>query len=485
MNDTNPGSAQGQRGWPRWLVAGAVAVVVAGGVGYWWFNRDDAEGLDDLLTAQVERGDIESSVTALGNLQPRDYVDVGAQVSGQLKKLHVAIGDTVKQGQLVAEIDAVVLSAKVESTKAQLAAQRAQLIDREAQVALAEDKYQRQVQLKADDATSEEAFQSARQAFDSARAQVSVLKAQIQQTESTLKGDTATLGYSQIYAPLAGTVVSITAREGQTLNANQVAPIVLRIADLSTMTVWTQVSEADIPKLRLGMEAYFTTLGNPDRRWTGQLRQVLPTPELNNNVVLYTALFDVDNPDGELKTQMSAQVFFVIDSVSDVVSVPAAALHAWVPPEGAAGKGEATPGEAPPGEGVAAADAPPSGPVPAGAGGSRPSREEFAKMRREGRLPQGMARGQGGNRNGGGRRPRVQAVTVITADGEQQERRVVVGLTNRVVAQVLEGLEPGEIVVTGQRSATRNNNQGPGGQQRGAGVPGGPPGGFGGGFRGF
>jgi macrolide-specific efflux system membrane fusion protein len=481
MNETNPGSAAGQRGLPRWLVAGAAAVVVAAGVGYWWFNRGDSSDLEDLLTAQVERGDIESSVTALGNLQPRDYVDVGAQVSGQLKKLHAAIGDTVQQGALVAEIDAVVLSAKVESTKAQLVAQRAQLIDREAQVVLADDKYQRQVQLKADDATSEEAFQSARQAFDSAKAQVSVLRAQIQQTESTLKGDTATLGYSRIFAPLAGTVVSTTAREGQTLNANQVAPIVLRIADLSTMTVWTQVSEADIPKLRVGMGAYFTTLGNPDRRWTGKLRQILPTPELNNNVVLYTALFDVENPDGELKTQMSAQVFFVIDSVSDVVSVPAAALHAWVPPEGEAGKPAAAPGEAASPQAAGSASAPAAGPPVAGAAGARPSREEFAKMRREGRLPQGMGRGQGGNRTGGGRQPRVQAVTVINEGGEQLERRVVVGLTNRVVAQVLEGLEPGETVVTGKRSAARTN-PGTGGQQRGAGAP---PGGFGGGFRGF
>jgi macrolide-specific efflux system membrane fusion protein len=477
MNESIPGNA-GRRGGLRWWAAG-VAVVVVASAAYWWSTRDDAGNLDDLLTAQVERGDIESSVTALGNLQPRDYVDVGAQVSGQLKKLHVAIGDTVKQGALVAEIDAVVLSAKVESTKAQLVAQRAQLVDREAQVGLAEDKYQRQVQLKAEDATSEEAFQSAKQAFDSAKAQVSVLKAQIQQTESTLKGDTATLGYSQIYAPLAGTVVSITAREGQTLNANQVAPIVLRIADLSTMTVWTQVSEADIPKLRMGMDAYFTTLGSPDRRWTGKLRQVLPTPEQNNNVVLYTALFDVDNPDGELKTQMSAQVFFVIDSVADVVTVPASALHAWVPPEGQA-EPPAAPGAAPPAD---PAGATPPGPPPGAASGTRPSREEFAKMRREGRLPQGMGRGQGGNRNGngGGRRPKVQAVTVINADGEQQERRVVIGLTNRVLAQVLEGLEPGETVVTGKRSATRPP-QGNNGQQR---VPGGPPGGFGGGFRGF
>ncbi len=446
----------------RFIVIAAAAIVI-GGAGYWWINRGAATNLDDLLTSEVVRSDIENTVTALGNLQPRDYVDVGAQVSGQLKKLHVAIGDTVKQGDLVAEIDAVVLAARVESTRAQLGAQRAQLVDREAQVVLAEDKYQRQVQLKADDATTEEAFQSAKAAIDSARAQVSVLKAQIQQTESGLKGDTATLGYSQIYAPLAGTVVSLTAREGQTLNANQIAPIILRIADLSTMTVWTQVSEADVPKLRAGIDAYFTTLGNPDRRWRGRLRQILPTPELTNNVVLYTALFDVENPDGELKTQMSAQVFFVVGQAKDVVTVPVAALHAYVPTEAEAANGTQTPG---PRQGV-------TGDGKLGAAGA-------SRSPRDGAMRPGSGRGPGADGNGSGR-PRVQAVTVVDAEGKQIERRVVTGISNRVMAEVLEGLEPGETVVTGKKSAPPpQTTQGQG--QRVPGAGGGPGGG---GFRGF
>ena len=124
-----------------------------------------------------------------------------------------------------------------------------------------------------------------------------------------------------------GTVVALPARQGQTLNANLSAPTILQIADLSTMTVWTQVSEADVPKLKVGMDAYFTILGKPGQRWSGKLRQILPTPEIINNVVLYTALFDVANPDGELMTRMSAQVFFVIASAHDVITVPVSTLQ--------------------------------------------------------------------------------------------------------------------------------------------------------------
>jgi membrane fusion protein, macrolide-specific efflux system len=161
----------------------------------------------------------------------------------------------------------------------------------------------------------------------SAAAQIEMIKAQIQQTESTLKGDKANLSYTSIYAPMAGNIVSISARQGQTLNANQSAPIILRIADLDTMTVWTQVSEADVNKLRIGMPAYFTTLGQPDRRREGRLRQVMQTPQVVNNVVLYDSLFDVRNPDLDLLPQMSAQVFFVAGSARQVPLVPVAALR--------------------------------------------------------------------------------------------------------------------------------------------------------------
>lgn len=131
----------------------------------------------------------------------------------------------------------------------------------------------------------------------------------MQQTESTLRGDVANLGYIKIYAPMAGTVVSQMAKQGQTLNANRQAPIIMRIADLSTMTAQAQVSEADVPKLRVGMDVYFTTLGGDNRRVYGKLRQISPTPAIVNNVVLYDALFDVPNPNQVLMTQMTAQVF--------------------------------------------------------------------------------------------------------------------------------------------------------------------------------
>jgi macrolide-specific efflux system membrane fusion protein len=126
---------------------------------------------------------------------------------------------------------------------------------------------------------------------------------------------------------MSGTVVNVVARQGQTLNANQTAPVILRIADLDTMTVWTQVSEADAPKLRIDMPAYFTTLGEPDHRRYGKLRQILPTPEVVNNVVLYDSLFDVPNPDHDLLPQMSAQVFFVVAEAKHVPIVPMAALR--------------------------------------------------------------------------------------------------------------------------------------------------------------
>jgi macrolide-specific efflux system membrane fusion protein len=133
------------------------------------------------------------------------------------------------------------------------------------------------------------------------------------------------LGYTKIMAPMAGEVVSITLLEGQTLNANQSAPNLLRIADISTVTVWSQVSEADIVDVKPGQVAYFTVLGSP-RRWSGKVRQVLPTPELINNVVFYDVLFDIPNPEGQLKIQMTAQVFIVLAQAKGVLFVPAAAI---------------------------------------------------------------------------------------------------------------------------------------------------------------
>jgi macrolide-specific efflux system membrane fusion protein len=311
----------------RFYQIGSVVLAISVVAALWYWGNRGAQAQDQHPTATVTRGDIEDDVTALGTLQPLEYVDVGTQVSGQLQKLHVNIGDTVKAQDLLAEIDPTVYASKVDADQAQLLNLKAQLQDKQSQRALAEQQLNRQAGLIKARATSEDALQTSQAAFKSATAQVASLQAQIQQTESALKGDQANLGYTKIYAPMAGTVVSLTAKQGQTLNANQQAPIVMRIADLSTMTVWTQVSEADVSKLKIGMDAYFATLGQPSRRWSGKLRQILPTPEVINNVILYDVLFDVPNPDGQLMTQMSAQVFFVRASAKDALMLPLAALQ--------------------------------------------------------------------------------------------------------------------------------------------------------------
>src|SRR5690606_10797542 len=276
----------------KWVIPVALILVV---LVLWLLLRDKEEAVTH-ATAPVVRGNIENLVTATGTLQPREYVDVGAQVSGQLQILHVEVGSEVKEGDLLAQIDATVYLAKVDGTRAQLRNQRAQLVDNQAQLKLAEINFKRQKNLQKEDATTQESVELAEASLLSAQAQIEALQAQIEQIESSLRAEEANLEFARIYAPMAGTVVSITARQGQTLNTNQSAPTMMQIADLSTMPVQAQVSEADIGKLKREMSVYFTTLGGEGRRWYSKLDRIEPTPTVLNNVVLYNALFDVPNP---------------------------------------------------------------------------------------------------------------------------------------------------------------------------------------------
>ncbi len=376
-------------------------------------------------TEVVTRGNIENLVTATGTLQPRDYVDVGAQVSGQLKKLHVEVGSEVKAGDLLAEIDATVYAAKVDATRAQLQNQKAQLLDREAQLKLAEIHFKREKNLFAEDATTSESLETADASLKSAQAQLKALQAQIQQTESTLRVEAANLNYAKIYAPMDGTVVSITSRQGQTLNTNQMAPTIMRVADLSTMTVQTQVSEADIGKLRKEMPVYFTTLGSQGRRWYSKLDRIQPTPEILNNVVLYNALFDVPNENRLLMTQMSTQVFFIESQAKDVLLVPMSAIR-FAPPRGMRRQSDLMQGGKTPAKQLAA---------------EQPDRETAGNWNARRDIPGKGARDAAN--------PRPATVKVMNEDGQTEERNVLVGVTNRVQAQIIEGLQEGEKVVSG------------------------------------
>jgi macrolide-specific efflux system membrane fusion protein len=409
------------------VVIPLLAVAAAAG---WYKLHPKTNPAARFVTATVAQGDIEDSVTALGNLQPKNYVDVGAQVSGQLQKIDVLVGQKVKAGDLLAEIDPTLAEAKLTADQAALANLQAQLVDKRAQLDLAQQQLGRQQNMMKDNATSEDALQIAATTVRSNKAQIAALEAQANEAQSTLAADKANLGYTKIYAPMAGTVVSLTAQQGQTLNASQTAPIILRIADLATMTVWTQVSEADVPRLRIGMDAYFTTLGDQNQRWSGRLLQIQPTPDVVNNVVLYPALFDVANPDGKLMTQMSAQVFFVVAAVKNAVTVPVAALHQ---PGERKAKTEADPDMADPAAGTTGDDA---GKV------ASPGDAENAKP---------------------------YFVRVLDGTGHAVRRQVWIGISNRVSAEVLEGLDPGDVVVVGRHTTDEAADAGSGGARGGRG----------------
>lgn len=511
MNDsTSPSSSRRRDPRRIAIVAGLAVVLAAAG----WYGlqkyRARAASQGDYIFATVEHGDIEDLVTATGSLQPRDYVDVGAQVSGQLKRIAVQVGDEVKAGDLLAEIDATQSEARVESNRANLRAQESQLLDRQNTLAKAERDYTRQQNLKKEDATTDEQVQNAETALITARQSITTLRAQMQQQQASMRIEEENLKYTRIVAPMSGTVVSITAKQGQTLNTNQQAPTILRIADLSTMNVQTQVSEADVAKLNKGMSAYFTTLGAQNRRWYGRLSRIEPTPTVQNNVVLYNALFEVKNEGNQLLPSMTAQVFFVRAEARNVLVVPMAALQQGQqilreqnkdkPAVPAAGQGQAAAGKPASGDAPVAANGsapaeaaaagpqgtagaqrgaeggngndsggnPPGGNRPGGGfggfGGTPPTPEQMEQFRRmrEQRMAQGGGAeggfpgggfGPGGPRGGppaGQVRQRKGTVMVKAADGKLVAHDVVIGVTNRVHGEVLSGLKEGDEVVVGK-----------------------------------
>ncbi|MEX3777277.1 efflux RND transporter periplasmic adaptor subunit [Pseudomonas sp. MYb118] len=309
-------------------------------------------GRDQYATVQVARADIESSVTALGTLQPRRYVDVGAQASGQIHKIHVEVGDVVKEGQLLVQIDPSTQQAKLDAGRFSIDNLKAQLQEQRALHDLAQQKYKRQQNLAAGGATRDEDVQTAQAELRTTQARIDMFQAQIRQAEANLRSDQAELGYTRIYAPMSGTVVALDAREGQTLNAQQQTPLILRIAKLSPMTVWAEVSEADIGHVKPGMTAWFTTLSGGNRRWSSTVRQILPIPPKpldqtsqgggspastsksgSARVVLYTVLLDVDNADNALMAEMTTQVFFVANQAKNVLTAPIAALQGSPEPD--------------------------------------------------------------------------------------------------------------------------------------------------------
>jgi macrolide-specific efflux system membrane fusion protein len=308
------------------IIGGSTLVALIAGGWYWYSNAAQGPQNNAVRSVAVTRGNIEEVITAQGKLEAKQYVDVGTQVSGQLKQIHVDIGDIVKKGQLLAEIDPRVYQAQVEAGEAHLNSLRAQLNQQKAAAVLAEQNLKRNQSLINVNAVSQQALQESESQAAVARAQVDAIGAQIQETESNLKASRTNLGFTKIYAPMAGTVTTLPTKEGQTLNANQTAPTVMQVANLDVMTVRAQVAEADVSRIKENMPAYFTTLGDSERRWQGVVRQVQPSPEIVNDVVLYDVLIDVKNDGHKLMTGMTTQVFFIFGKADNSLIVPAELL---------------------------------------------------------------------------------------------------------------------------------------------------------------
>ncbi|MDY0321188.1 MAG: efflux RND transporter periplasmic adaptor subunit [Arcobacteraceae bacterium] len=408
------------------IIVGIVFLSFVGGYFVYKSYFGTNSSIQNNIKIKVTKGDIEDVVTATGTLQPRDYVDVGAQVSGQLQNLYVNIGDEVKQGQLLAEINATVLQAKVDASKAQLKQQKAQLKDEEAQLELANINYKRQKNLFDGDATTLESLQNSEQSLKSADAQLEMLKAQIEQTQSNLRSDEANLAYAKIYAPMDGTIVSISAKQGQTLNANQQAPVILRIADLSIMTVQTEVSEAEILKLKPNMNVYFKTMGS-DKKWFAKVDKIEPTPTVTNNVVLYNALFNINNESKELMTYMTAQVFFVVNASKDTLIVPLSVLVF----DNNIKKQENTPKEF-----------------------NKKNRPDFSQMTQEEREQRKQERALQREQNKLNNAKNAM-VRVVGEDGVIREQEVKIGVTNRIQAEIISGINENDILVM---SSTKQDN---------------------------
>lgn len=291
------------------------------------------------ITAPVTRMDLEDSVLATGILKAFKTVAVGAQVNGQLKTLHVALGDKVKKGQLLAEIDPVLAQNTLKDAEAQVENLKAQKRSKQALLKQYELAYERQGQMNAKDAGSKADLESAQAQLESTRHDISALEAQIRKAIIAVDTARANLGYTRIHAPIDGTVISIDTEEGQTVVSNQTATTILTLATLDIMTVKAKISEADVTRVKPGLPTYFTLLGDSDTRYYGKLRAIEPGPVSNgtttagtastgssSSAIYYYGLFEVPNPDNKLKVSMTTQVAVVLNQAKQALCVPVSAL---------------------------------------------------------------------------------------------------------------------------------------------------------------
>jgi len=296
----------------RIIVTAALLVLVT--AGFWLYRRADASEAPAYRFAAVERGDLQATVSATGKLNAVTTVQVGTQVSGQVSAIHADFNDAVKKGELIARIDPTLQEQAVREARANVERSRAELEQ-------AERAYERNRQLY----ETKVVTQSELEAVQYAR---SVAKANMQSAEVSLDRARRNLAYTSIHAPIDGIVVERNVDVGQTVAASLSAPQLFLIAnDLSRMQILAAVDESDIGLIHDGQPVNFTVQPYPNETFTGTVRQVRLQSTTTENVVNYTVVVEVANPDGKLMPGMTATVEFVTGSAADVLTVPNAALR--------------------------------------------------------------------------------------------------------------------------------------------------------------
>lgn len=315
------------------LCVGAVALYVG------FLKKDDKA---QLATQSITRINIDQSIEAVGEVYAKEQVDVGAQVSGQITKLYVQIGDKVKAGDLIAQIDKDKQQNDLDITKAQLASTKANLESKKVALEIASSQYQREQKLYSNKATSLENLETLKNNFYGLKASVADLNAQVVQLEITLKNAEKDLGYTTITAPMDGIIINVAVDEGQTVNANQSTPTIVKIANLDEMEIRMEIAEADVSKIKVGTAVKFSILNDPEKKYEAKISSIDPantttsdaksnsssssTSSSSTSAIYYYAKVFVKNRDNFLRIGMSVENSIVIKSAPNALAVPTYAI---------------------------------------------------------------------------------------------------------------------------------------------------------------
>lgn len=315
-------------------------LILALGVGigsYFYINKTEEANQVHYITEPVKRTTIDKNVLATGSVRASQRTEVGAQVSGKIISLNVKLGQAVKKGDLIAEIDASNQSNSLSTAEASLASYQAKLKSAQVALEVAQSNYTRLSKLYKSDSASLSDLETAKNTLASAKATVDEVKSQIQTAQISVNDAKTNLNYTQIISPMDGIIVSVPVSVGQTVNSNQTSPTIVQVADLSKMLIKLEISEGDIAQVQEGQEIRFTTLAEPNRAYQSKIDTVDPalttltdnnyTEESGNTeAVYYYANALVDNADNRLRIGMTVQGQVNIAKRENVLVVPTSTL---------------------------------------------------------------------------------------------------------------------------------------------------------------